>query len=112
MLINHYLGVFALAALPLLGAAQEQAAADPADAKAAAMPVRYESAFQGYRGMAEEADVPHPGWRAANDEVGRIGGHAGYMRSAPADNGAAHQVRENRAAQHETAPGSGHAGHH
>lgn len=112
MLINHYLSACALAVLPLLGAAQAQPVTDPADAKAVAGSVRYESAFEGYRSMAEEVDAPHLGWRAANDEVGRIGGHAGYMRSATAGNRAIRQPQENRAAQNDTASDSGHSGHH
>ena len=73
---------FGLAATLAAGVAAQQAAqSGPADPKAAVPVQRYESAFRDYR--------PHAApelarWRDANDEAGRIGGHAGYARqSAP-----------------------------
>jgi hypothetical protein len=45
-------------------------------------PVQYRSAFEGYRPWG----APQPAnWRAVNDEVLRLGGHAGHLRSVPGD---------------------------
>lgn len=66
-------------ATPLLAAAP-----GPIDSGAAVPPVAYESAFSGYRAYADE---PLADWRTINDEVARIGGHAGVLREQPADGG-------------------------
>ncbi|CAN5673203.1 hypothetical protein BH11PSE12_BH11PSE12_27090 [soil metagenome] len=55
---------------------------DPADAtKGVANPV-YESAFEDYQAWHEITETPGQRWRAANDEMGRLGGHAGQLRDA------------------------------
>ena len=41
-------------------------------------PARYESAFEGYRAWRDE---PMESWREVNDRVGRVGGHAGVLKS-------------------------------
>lgn len=41
----------------------------------------YRSAFADYR--AWRADEPTADWRRANDDVRRLGGHAGHLREAP-----------------------------
>ena len=51
-----------------------------AASKADAMPVR--SAFDGYRAHSDE---PVSNWRAANDNVARIGGWREYARQAQSD---------------------------
>lgn len=38
----------------------------------------YRSAFAAYRRF--ESEPPPRHWRRANDEVGRLGGHAGHLR--------------------------------
>ena len=55
------------------------AAPSPADPSAPAPAATYNSAFEGYRGYRDE---PLADWRAVNDEVGRVGGHAGIFRGA------------------------------
>jgi hypothetical protein len=54
-------------------------ATDPADARIAVPPVRYESSLRGYRRADSE---PVGNWRDANDTVGRIGGWRAYAREA------------------------------
>ena len=69
---------FALAA-SFAGSAIGQAVVrpDPSDPKTSA-PVRpYESAFQGYRPY---TDPEIARWRAVNDEMARLKGHAGHVR--------------------------------
>ncbi|MFD0667694.1 hypothetical protein ACT80S_08240 [Ramlibacter sp. MAHUQ-53] len=61
----------ALAAAVLAGAAQAQPEA----------PGAWRSAFEGYRPFDEVSVQP---WRAANDNVGRIGGWRAYAREAQA----------------------------
>jgi hypothetical protein len=63
------------------GAAAEPAdkPAGPADASVRVPAIKYESAFAGYRPLHTEALIP---WKAANDEVGRIGGWRVYAREA------------------------------
>lgn len=78
-----YKGIaFALAAT-VAGAAAAQSAAklDPADPKARVPTVEHRSVFEGYRRYAEP-EVS--GWREANEEVGRVGGHVGMHRQGGA----------------------------
>ncbi|MGH8682597.1 MAG: hypothetical protein ACREVS_20750 [Burkholderiales bacterium] len=56
---------------------------DPTDPRLNAPPPATESAFAGYRGYRDE---PLADWRAVNDEMRALGGHAGHIRdAAPAD---------------------------
>jgi hypothetical protein len=65
-----------LALWPMAGLGQP---ADPADAAAPVPVVHYDSVFAGYTAWREQA----PGdWREHNDETGRLGGHAGHLKSA------------------------------
>jgi hypothetical protein len=63
-------------------------ARDPLDAAAAVPPTTHRSAFAGYRSAASTPASAVP-WRAANDEVTRIGGWRAYLREAQAPEGAA-----------------------
>jgi hypothetical protein len=55
---------------------------DPADPRVSSPPAASDSAFAGYRGFREE---PPADWRAVNDAVRGLGGHAGHIRDeAPA----------------------------
>ena len=62
--------------------------AHPANPEAPAAALRYQSVFAAYRGI-DDGDAPAPdaGWRAANDTVGRLGGHAGHVRATPSSAG-------------------------
>ncbi len=77
-----------LASALLLGspAALGQTAArpDPADPRLSVPAPTTESAFAGYRSFRDE---PLADWRAVNDEMRTLGGHAGHIRerAAPAD---------------------------
>lgn len=74
-----WLGSAALAQTPV-------ARPDPADPRLSGPPPATESAFAGYRSFRDE---PPADWRAVNDEVRGLGGHAGHVRdaAAPADRG-------------------------
>ncbi len=81
--------LIALASALLLGASSALAQTagarpDPADPRLRVPPPATESAFTGYRGFRDE---PLADWRAVNDEVRGLGGHAGHIReqAAPAD---------------------------
>ena len=63
-------------------AAQNPARPDPADAKANAPMRPYVSAFEGYRPY-DDPEIAR--WRAVNEEMGRLKGHAGHVpTNAPA----------------------------
>jgi hypothetical protein len=83
-----YKGIALALAATVAGAAAAQSAAkpDPADPKARVPSLEYRSAFTGYRSYAEPELAP---WRAANDEVGRVGGHVGMHRQGGATKPAA-----------------------
>ena len=72
---RHWIWLAALAA----GNAGAQSAArpDPADPAVRVPETAYRSAFEGYRNHDLSKQIP---WRAANEEVGRVGGHVGILR--------------------------------
>ncbi|HEX5611649.1 MAG TPA: hypothetical protein VFX67_03285 [Burkholderiales bacterium] len=78
--------------------AQQTARPQPADAKAAIPALRYHSAFQDYRPHVEPQIAP---WREVNEEMARLGGHAGHMPQA---------ARQEKSAPKPPAH-SGHGGH-
>lgn len=53
------------------------ATTEPERASAPRTPPAYVSAFTDYRAWRDPALVP---WKRANEEVGRLGGHAGHLR--------------------------------
>ncbi|MDQ9170066.1 hypothetical protein Q8A64_06525 [Oxalobacteraceae bacterium R-40] len=112
MSIAYYLSTFILAATPLAVAAQAPSSAGPAEATAAVLPYEYKSAFQDYLPMAGSSEAPEKVWREANDEVGRIGGHAGYMRAAKNNEEGAAASKDRPAEWLPFTPHSGHSGHH
>ena len=69
----------ALAAGP--ATAQIPARPDPTNPAARVPAPPYRSAFEGFRRLEE---TPRPGWREANDEAARIGGHIGVLREQAA----------------------------
>lgn len=74
------ISVFALAAAFAAGAAAQQSARPhPADPGAPAKPPAWESAFEDYRPYEEPAIAR---WREVNDEMRRLGGHAGHVQGS------------------------------
>jgi hypothetical protein len=55
------------------------AAPDPTTADSPAPATQYASPFKDYRPLGDDKRVP---WRAANDEVGKIGGWRVYLRES------------------------------
>lgn len=71
--------LFALSALAAGAAvAQGESRPDPAAPQSAAPPLKYESAFEGFRPFQEQEVAS---WREANEEVARVGGHMGVLKS-------------------------------
>ena len=69
--------VASVAFVPALALAQPPAAPDPADARAEVPALRYESSIP-----RERAPDAKPGdWKRLIEEVGRLGGHAGHLKS-------------------------------
>jgi len=74
---------------------------DPLDANAAVSATTYVSAFKDYCPLSDQQASPDKVWRATNDEMARLGGHAGHskldvpasqapVQSAPVDHGKHH----------------------
>lgn len=70
--------------VPLAALGQTSARPGPADPRMSTSPPAMESAFAGYRSYRDE---PLADWRAVNDDVRGVGGHAGHIRdgTAPTD---------------------------
>lgn len=84
MLFVHWTAVAALAACPLLAAAQNENSHPLPDDPAAQVPAFiYRSAFLSYRRAAEDGASPDQLWRKANEEMFGLGGHAGHLKDAP-----------------------------
>ena len=72
--------LFAASATVVLGlSGASNAAPDPTDEKNTVPPVLYQSPFRDYKPLGEDKQIP---WKAANDEVGRIGGWRAYAKEA------------------------------
>lgn len=79
----RWLAFAAISVAPAVYAAQNQTAiSDPADPAGAATSFRYESVFSGYSSADKEDTAPDKVWRSANEEMGRLGGHAGHMKNS------------------------------
>jgi hypothetical protein len=85
----HWLLLAALAAG--VATAQTPSRPDPADSAARVSAPTYRSALEGYRRIESGA---RPGWREANDETARIGGHIGILRERMAREKAAQGERK------------------
>lgn len=95
-----------LMSLPAIAQTEPAAKADATHANAAVPASMYQSAFQGYQPYREQSIA---GWREVNDEVGRVGGHAGLLggtAAAPAKEATGQQSQRSAPA----APGQ-HSGH-
>lgn len=69
--------------VPLMATAQvDQTPTSPTAPSAHSPAPRYESVFHNYRPYMEPEQVPSVVWRAANDEMVRLGGHMGHLRDA------------------------------
>lgn len=66
----------------VVAAAGSSASAQPVGA--AAPTIDYRSAFDGYNTWRDE---PLRDWRKLNDDMRRLGGHAGHLRGAPEPTG-------------------------
>ncbi len=69
-----------MACAALASAADIGAPDDPSQKQATPT---YKSAFTDYRSAADEKQTPVQLWRSANDEMGRLKGHAGQIRETP-----------------------------
>lgn len=76
------IGVLASALLPFAATAQQKTQQpSPLDANAPVSASTYVSAFKNYQAASDEEVSPDKAWRAANDEVGKLGGHAGHIKN-------------------------------
>lgn len=83
MSFSYRLIAAVLASLPLTAAAQVKSHhTDPADANVTVPASTYDSAFKSYQAATDEKQSPDKAWRAANDEVRSLGGHAGHIKGS------------------------------
>ncbi|MDH4093369.1 MAG: hypothetical protein OEV81_01120 [Betaproteobacteria bacterium] len=75
--MKHAYGLLLAALAAGNAAAQAGARPDPAGPEVRVPEAVYRSVFDGYRMHDLSKQIP---WRAANEEVGRIGGHVGILR--------------------------------
>lgn len=101
-----------LAAQPILpGApalAQGAARPDPADPKTPSAMREPVSAYTGYQKFAED---PLASWREVNDEVARVGGHAGALKEDPQSPAAASGAGPGTGGAADRTHGGMHGGH-
>jgi hypothetical protein len=86
MPFSHWLAAVALAFLPFAAiAAQTHRQPDPHDANVAVPASGYDSAFNRYRGIADEKESPDKVWRRANEEIQNPDAHADQMTDSGSD---------------------------
>jgi hypothetical protein len=82
MTLQQCLAMGLLASLPFTATAQQAAnRPNPSDASAAVPDWAYASAFKGYRAAPGDQEPADKVWRTANDEVAKLGGHSGHIKS-------------------------------
>lgn len=78
MSIQTWLALAAMAVAPVAASARQDHLASP-DRKSSI--TGYPSAFADYKRFAEDDETPDTRWRAANEQMGKLGGHAAHMKS-------------------------------
>ncbi len=112
MLHSSWLAIAAIVLAPPAFAASDAAQEnDPSSPAASTSSVHYTSVLESYRPVAEDDAAPDQVWRAANEEVGRIGGHAGYMKTQEPSSPAAHK-QEAPSSQAPKPATTNHGSHH
>lgn len=98
MSFAHWLAVAALASMPLAAIGQQYQQkhhpANPIDANASVPASSYESVFKNYKAAADEQESPDKAWRAANDEMAKLRGHAGHIKGDPTASSAPTPLQE------------------
>lgn len=84
MSFKQWLVLAAWALLPLAAAQEKHSPITPRTAASSGGSMEYQSAFADYRAFTEEGATPDKQWRSANEEMGKLGGHAGHMKDASA----------------------------
>lgn len=86
MSFQKWLALVTLAALHCAALAQQKPlATNPADPSAPSAPsaaLRHDSAFSTYQAASHADPSPDKAWRAANEEMEKLGGHAGHLKQA------------------------------
>lgn len=81
---NKWLALAAWALVPVAAIAQQDhsrySSSQPA---VSGSTPGFQSAFADYRPFGDDSSTPDKVWRAANEEMGVLGGHAGHMKDAP-----------------------------
>jgi hypothetical protein len=107
---KQWLAVVAWVVVPMTATAQQKHPQfAPTDANAPITNIGYESAFKGYRASGDEEKTPDKVWRSANEEMGRLGGHAGQMKNSASQPAVTHGADAEVPVQGST---GGHRTHH
>ena len=77
--MKHIRNIIVISVASWSGVTTAFSTADPANAAALASSIQYQSPFRDYRALGEDKLTS---WRAANEEVGKIGGWRVYSREA------------------------------
>ncbi len=110
MKINYLVVLPALYALASGIAAAQSERPDPRNAQAVVPGIEYRSAFSDYKRYRDPAIGD---WRAANDEVGRLGGHMGHTSAGRNESSTKPEGQTPKASSSPVDPtGSGHGAHH
>jgi hypothetical protein len=119
---RQWTALWAMAALPAAVMAQQhqphQPTPDVTNPAAPTAPLHYESVFSAYRASFEEDTSPDTVWRSVNDEMGKLGGHAGHMKASadnkiPPSRGSAENAKvDNKAGAHPVGKLGDHSKHH
>lgn len=112
MSLIRWTAIAMLVVAPVAVAAQENTRPmDPSNPAVESASFAYESALSGYRSMPEDGEAPKSVWRAANDEMASLGGHAGHLKGAPGDASPSPQADIPQVAPKAKTMPAGHAGH-
>ena len=115
MKLKQKLAIGALVAWPCIALAQSQGQPNPVAATEHVPAVTYVSAFKNYQSATDSQTSPEQAWRAANETVGKLGGHAGHIKgNADATNSAkpATAAEVSRPSSRSTAMPMKHGHHH
>lgn len=77
MFYQKWLAVAVILVTPMTTSAQSN---PPEKTETTAAAPTYQSAFTNYQGFTEDEETPDTKWRAVNEEMAQLGGHAGHLK--------------------------------
>lgn len=112
MSLIRWMAIATLVVAPVAVAAEENTRPmDPSNPAAKSASFAYESALSSYWSMPADEEAPKNVWRAANDEMAGLGGHAGHLKGAAGAASPVPQTENPQVAPKANSMPAGHAGH-